>query len=114
MYKHNAAIKRWLTGGLVIAAAGFPSAALARYAPDVPGSPTGTPSCALLRDVQHLDARSCAQPHRHRHRPRQVHGHTRRVPHQHHCTPSANECNFPSYDVLAPATDRTRVATWTP
>jgi hypothetical protein len=74
MFKHNAT-KRRLTVGLVIAAAGFPSAAMAKYAPDVPGSPTGAPTCALLRAVQHLDVHGCGQPAHHR--PRQVHRHAR-------------------------------------
>lgn len=72
MYKRHAS-KRWLTGALVITAASFPAAAVARYAPDGPGSPTGTPSCALLRAVEHLDARTCSQPVRHR--PRHLHRH---------------------------------------
>ena len=74
MYKHHA-IKRWLTGALVIAAASFPAAAVAKYAPDVPGAPTGAPSCAVLRAVQHLDAHTCGQPVRHR--PRHLHRHSR-------------------------------------
>src|ERR1019366_1922140 len=50
----------------VIAAASFPAAAAARYVADVPGSPTGTPSCELLRVVQHLDTSVCHQAARHR------------------------------------------------
>jgi peroxiredoxin len=65
MYMHNAGT-RWLTAGLVIAAASVPATAAARYLPDVPGSPAGTPSCELLRVVQHLDTSVCHQPARHR------------------------------------------------
>ena len=65
MYKHNSGT-RWLTAGLIIAAASFPAAAAARFAPDGIGAPTGTPSCELLRDVQHLDTWVCNQPLRHR------------------------------------------------
>ena len=65
MYTHNSGI-RWLTAGLMIAAVSFPAAAAARYAVDVQGSPTGTPSCELLRAVQHRDTRFCNQPLRHR------------------------------------------------
>jgi hypothetical protein len=72
MYTRNSG-KRWLTAGLAIAAAGFPAAAAARYVPDAPGSATGTPSCEVLRAVQHLDTGVCSQPARHR--PRQVHKH---------------------------------------
>lgn len=68
MYTHNSG-KRWLTAGLVIAAASFPAAAAARYAPDGPGSPTGTPSCEVFRAALHLDTRVCHQSLRHR--PRQ-------------------------------------------
>ena len=76
----------------------------------LPNACMHAPSCVLLRAGQHLDAGTCAQPPRHR--ARQVPRHRGRTPRLHHCTPSANECNFPTYGVLAHASDPTRVATW--
>jgi hypothetical protein len=75
MYTHNSPI-RWLTAGLVIAAVGFPAGAAARYAPDVPGAPTGTPSCEVIRADLHLDTRVCHQSLRH---PPRKHAHHKRA-----------------------------------
>jgi hypothetical protein len=75
MYTHNSGI-RWLTAGLMIAAVGFPAGAAARYAPDVPGSPTGTPSCEVIRADLHLDRQVCHQALRH---PPRKHAHQKRA-----------------------------------